>query len=110
MSWAKSKPIKRTTGRKLQRRREYWFKLHPLCAKCLELGRVTIATELDHIIPLAEGGADTLENSQGLCAQCHKRKSEAEAARAQGHKVRGYTAEAGVDGVPTDEFHPWNKK
>ena len=39
------------------------------------------ATEVDHIIPVADGGGDDAENLQGLCKSCHTRKTSAETRR-----------------------------
>jgi 5-methylcytosine-specific restriction endonuclease McrA len=36
--------------------------------------------ELDHIVPLIDGGGHELSNLQTLCTPCHKRKTTAEAA------------------------------
>ena len=81
-AWAK-KPTaaKRVTGRKLQRLRAQLFERDPLCAECKRHGRVTLATQRDHITPLEEGGEDVESNVQGLCADCHDAKSKAERAR-----------------------------
>jgi 5-methylcytosine-specific restriction protein A len=57
------------------------FSRNPLCAECERQGRVTLATQRDHIIPLAEGGKDDETNEQGLCHECHEVKSLAEAQR-----------------------------
>jgi 5-methylcytosine-specific restriction protein A len=57
------------------------FSANPLCVECQRQGRVTQATQRDHIVPLAEGGADDDTNVQGLCHECHEAKSGAEAAR-----------------------------
>ena len=38
--------------------------------------------EVDHIVPLAEGGLDARENLQVLCARCHAWKSDRERRRA----------------------------
>jgi len=62
-------------GDTLQRMRMELFRRNPLCVSCETHGRVTLATQRDHIIPLAEGGADTVENTQGLCVKCHDTKS-----------------------------------
>jgi 5-methylcytosine-specific restriction endonuclease McrA len=34
--------------------------------------------QLDHVIRLADGGADAVENLQALCVECHARKTRAE--------------------------------
>jgi 5-methylcytosine-specific restriction endonuclease McrA len=47
---------------------------HPLCRECDR-----IATDVDHITPLAEGGDPyNLANLQPLCQRCHGRKTKAE--------------------------------
>ena len=84
--------------------RRWWLKGHPLCEMCQRQGRITIATVVDHIIP--HHGDPTLfwdaNNYQSLCAACHnslKREQE----------LHGYSHAAGVDGVPLDPNHPWNR-
>ena len=64
-AWTK-KPTatKRITGRKLQAMRAELFTSKPLCAECERQGRVRLATQRDHIKPLAEGGADDGDNVQ----------------------------------------------
>ncbi|MGQ3001281.1 MAG: HNH endonuclease [Hydrogenophaga sp.] len=57
------------------------FSANPLCVACEKLGRVTLATQRDHIVSLGEGGADVPGNTQGLCDDCHEAKSLAEALR-----------------------------
>jgi 5-methylcytosine-specific restriction protein A len=53
----------------------------PLCRACHAAGRVTVATEVDHIVPKARGGGDDQGNLQPLCAACHATKSAAEGAQ-----------------------------
>jgi 5-methylcytosine-specific restriction enzyme A len=79
--WVKPIDIPRMRGRKLQRERNRLFDSDPLCVECLKVGRTTPATQRDHIIPLAEGGLDTQENTQGLCQDCHDKKSQEESKR-----------------------------
>jgi 5-methylcytosine-specific restriction protein A len=55
-------------------------KREPLCRTCKAAGRVTLATEVDHIIPLFKGGPDTEDNLQPLCFECHKIKTATESA------------------------------
>lgn len=74
-------PTTRIRGRKLQRMRASLFARHPWCVLCEKVGRQTRATIRDHIIPLAEGGADDETNEQGLCLDCSDRKTEEESAR-----------------------------
>lgn len=73
--------VKRITGRKLQAMREELFRADPLCAECKRHGRLRAACQRDHIVSLQEGGLDEAGNTQGLCRDCHKVKSDAEAAR-----------------------------
>ena len=48
-----------------------------LCQHCLLVGRVTVAVDVDHIIPLASGGERLdLHNLQSLCRPCHRVKTE----------------------------------
>ncbi|WP_229416883.1 HNH endonuclease [Massilia eburnea] len=65
------------------------FQRSPLCAECKRQGRVTAATQRDHIIPLAEGGADDETNEQALCDLCHDAKSATESKRGRWQKGQG---------------------
>lgn len=50
--------------------------------RCAECGRDSGGgLQLDHIIPVAEGGLDELSNLQWLCWPCHREKSNQERAR-----------------------------
>lgn len=44
--------------------------------------------ELDHIVPLAEYGDDTLANSQWLCHNCHTTKTRQESRRGIQRRTR----------------------
>ena len=70
----------RTRGRKWMLRRARWLRSHPLCVKCQDAGRVAAAAEVDHIVPLWQGGPDDESNYQGLCIPCHAAKTAQEAA------------------------------
>jgi len=83
VAWSKPVTTKRVTGRKLQALRSELFARNPLCVTCDAQGRVSLATQRDHIVPLAEGGADDDSNVQGLCEECHDRKSKVERVRGQ---------------------------
>lgn len=88
---------KRIRGRRLQEYRARWFAVHPLCAECERNGKVRLATQLDHIVALTNGGTDFDQpgNRQGLCDDCHEVKS----ARDKGHR----SARAiGLDGFPIE--------
>lgn len=43
-----------------------------LCEMCQASGRITIATVVDHIIPLAHGGSDQDINTRNLCDDHHR--------------------------------------
>jgi 5-methylcytosine-specific restriction protein A len=53
-----------------------------ICQRCGTQG----ATDVDHIVPRAEGGTDSEENLQLLCKPCHASKSGREGARARARK------------------------
>lgn len=69
-------------GRPWRRKRDLVLKRDGyLCQCCLRQERITQATQVDHIVGLAEGGSDGPDNLQSLCAPCHEAKSKAEAGR-----------------------------
>jgi 5-methylcytosine-specific restriction endonuclease McrA len=43
--------------------------------RCVECG-ATFDIQYDHVLPVALGGATTVENLQLLCAECNRRKSD----------------------------------
>lgn len=51
------------------------------CSLCRNSSKPLVATQVDHEIPLWEGGADDDSNLQAINVDCHKRKSAAEADR-----------------------------
>src|SRR4029077_10264151 len=72
----------RQRGPKLQRERRRMMQQNPLCAGYPSgfHGVVVVPwTQRDHIVPLWKGGRDVPENTQGLCDDCHVRKSADEA-------------------------------
>lgn len=87
--WAQTHSVKRKTGRWLQQARARLFARDPLCADCQRQGIVRLATQRDHIVPLAEGGTDDDDNVQGLCDACHEMKSKHESARGQSRRRAG---------------------
>ena len=86
----------RIRGRWLQRFRLRHLGRHPLCVMCEKAGRVRLATELDHIVALTNGGMDfdkDPSNAQGLCSACHEDKTRADL----GQRVK---KQVGLDGWP----------
>ena len=68
--------VDRIRGRKLDRiRRRVLLRDHYTCRRC---GRVSVDLEVDHIVPLFLGGAESDENRQALCRECHAAKSAEE--------------------------------
>ena len=65
-------------------RRDYVLQREPLCRTCKTLGRVTLAHEVDHIVPRTRGGTDDDDNLQPLCKACHSRKTAQEFGLGQG--------------------------
>jgi 5-methylcytosine-specific restriction enzyme A len=87
----------RLRGRKaVAQRKRRLQRTHGLCEDCTASGRVTIATVVDHIIPLAKGGPDTDDNTRNLCDEHHRKRT----AEQFGHRER---RAIGADGWPLDE-------
>lgn len=74
----------RIRGRKGVEQRKRRLRNEPLCRHCYAKGIITEAEEVDHILPLANGGTDTDDNVQSLCRQCHAIKTAGEAAKGFG--------------------------
>jgi len=75
---APSASDRRITGRTLQNRRLRLWSHDPHCARCGRLTAYPHGFELDHVVALANGGADTDENCQVLCigeGGCHEAKT-----------------------------------
>ena len=85
--------VERVRGRKGVAMRKRFLYGEPLCRHCNERGIVRIATQVDHIIALVNGGSDDDGNKQPLCDECHKVKTAAD----MGHKPR---VSIGLDGWP----------
>ena len=87
------KRIRGSKGVKLRKRR--LARSNYLCEHCRGKGRVSIATVVNHKVPLAHGGEDTDENTENLCTEC----DEIETARLFGTKVK---QAMGADGWPIE--------
>lgn len=66
-----------------------------LCKVCLAKGRITAATQVDHIKQKAKGGTDDLDNLQSICDPCHADKTYRENGRIARPVI-------GLDGWPID--------
>ncbi|MFF1962914.1 HNH endonuclease [Streptomyces sp. NPDC058232] len=51
-----------------------WIALRDSYGCCIACLRVDVALELDHVIPLALGGRDHIDNIQPLCRSCNSSK------------------------------------
>ena len=49
-----------------------------LCQPCLKQGKLIPADQVDHIVPLHQGGLDVDENTQSICNECHDAKTDRE--------------------------------
>ena len=76
----------------------------PLCVWCSAVGKTVVATDVDHIQPIKQGGAALdPENFRSLCRSCHS----AVTAR-QLNKTDKPMKGCGADGLPIDPAHPWH--
>jgi len=58
-----------------RRLRRMYLRKYPLCVECSQLGFMTRATDVDHVVPKRAGGGDEENNLQGLCHQHHSQKT-----------------------------------
>jgi 5-methylcytosine-specific restriction protein A len=85
-----------------RKRAKHQLQVEPLCALCLEQGRIIPATIADH--HPRHGGdynAFLLGPIRSLCLDCHQGQWAVD--------KRGYSSAIGDDGYPIDERHPFNK-
>ena len=88
-SESNSRPLdktKRIRGSSWQVLRHRVLARDPLCVSCASRGAVKEAMEVDHINRLEFGGDNSLANLQGLCVDCHKAKTKAEARPMEGYE------------------------
>lgn len=66
---------------KWRKYRVRFLRKNPLCVLCKEEGKITPATDVDHVIPVI-GPSDSLfwdeSNHQALCHSCHSKKTASE--------------------------------
>jgi 5-methylcytosine-specific restriction protein A len=81
---------------------------NPLCEACLRLGRVTGASDVDHIRAINNGGHPTAwANLQSLCHECHSAKTlYVDMLGRDCVPVKGCDA----TGRPLDPKHFWNRR
>ena len=72
----------------------------PLCAFCLQRGKVTPATTVDHVVP-HKGDIEAFFHGalQSLCMSHHNLTKQQD-------EAVGYARDIGVDGYPLDPRHP----
>ena len=55
--------------------RAMFLRAHPLCQDCQAAGRVTMASEVHHLIKVRDGGAHRDDNLVALCKPCHSART-----------------------------------
>jgi len=86
----------------------------PLCLDCQGAGRLTVATVVDHVIPMSEGGPafPGPDGLRSLCAPCHGEKTARgpEAGAIRTTRARQPRKGCDVNGNPLDAANPWNSE
>ncbi len=92
-------------GGRWQRARKLYLTMHPRCRMCSEVGKLSPARVVDHIVP-HRGDIDLFWDQEGnwqpLCTHHHNVVK-------QSHEKRGGVLGYDGDGRPLDPTHPWNK-
>lgn len=70
---------RRITGQALQRLRLEMWSQDPWCKGCGRITAYPYGFNIDHIVPLEQGGEDAEHNRQLLCIECHDLKTKHEA-------------------------------
>ena len=84
-AWARAAKASETTsergyGWQWQKLRKQILQRDVLCQPCLAKipERITLGTEVDHIVPKSQGGTDDPANLCAICADCHREKTQRE--------------------------------
>ena len=97
MAWKDDKRSRhqRGYGSAWEKLREQAFRRDAgICQYCrAKFGLVHLGTQVDHIVPKAQGGSDEIENLQTICDEGHKRKTAEE-------NGKTWRPEIGADGWP----------
>ena len=95
----------RLYGHRWRKERGEYLRLNPLCAMCSQLGRVVVATVVDHKVPhrMDLNLFWDQTNWQSLCKLCHD-------AHKQRLEKSGVLNGCGLSGLPLDPLHHWNRR
>lgn len=105
--WQRTGPdnrVRGSAGQKMRARR--MARTHGLCEMCDAEGLTTLATVVNHKVPLARGGLDVDENTENLCARHDAIVTAWQFGKAAPIEGKG----VGRDGRPTSADHPWNAR
>lgn len=97
----------RMRGRALQATRMRFWQADPVCKRCGRVIADLAEAELDHVVPISRGGADTDANRQLIHKRCHAEKttedmahqSKGEAKRSRAPRLSAVTSIVGHRGV-----------
>lgn len=102
MAWSETSRHQRGYGTAWDKlRRQILARDKHLCQTCLSVGKLTQASQVDHVTPKSRGGTDAPNNLAAICKTCHETKTAKEAAEAQGRRYRPRVT-IGPDGWPTE--------
>lgn len=71
-AWSNSASTRRARGWNWSKIRKQVLKRDNY--RCRVCGK--LANEVDHTVPVAWGGSESLDNLQAMCSTCHRRKTE----------------------------------
>jgi 5-methylcytosine-specific restriction protein A len=91
--------------------RRHKLALSPLCEECEDIGKLTVANTVDHVVAIKSGGAPFpgLDELRSLCPPCHGAKT-ARGDEAGAVHTRKPRKGCNPDGTPLDRAHPWHVK
>ena len=119
---APAKPTEETINRPTRRpvfstsfRLNLFLKRRGICTSCSQKNDAGKAWDIDHILPLALGGTNELENLQILCKPCHHSKTSQSdiprIAKTKRLKERHLGARSpSTRPIPGSRHSPWKRK
>jgi 5-methylcytosine-specific restriction protein A len=85
--------------------------ISPICERCEAIGFIVPMTTVNHRTPHKGDWSLFIDpnNHQSVCSECHDGPIQSEERSGKANQRVGYSSAVGLDGLPTDPRHPFNR-